>query len=75
MQKRGVDPEHGLVMIMAVDTVGSTEHIAGIGPDDAETFLDMVMSYISGKVEEAGGVLASFHGDGGVGYFRMAEFS
>ncbi len=69
MHKRGADPEHSLVTILAVDTVGSTEHISGLDPDDAETFLDNVMSYVSRKIEEAGGILASFHGDGGLAIF------
>ena len=69
MHKRGADPEHSLVTTLAVDTVGSTEHISGLDPDDAETFLDNVMSYVSRKIEEAGGILASFHGDGGLATF------
>lgn len=69
MQERAANPEHSLVTILAVDTVGSTDHIAGLDPDDAEIFLDKVMAFVSARIEAAGGVLASFHGDGGLAIF------
>ncbi len=70
-RERGVaeHPEHSLVTILAVDTVRSIEHIAGLDPDDAEAFLDKVLSFVSKRIERAGGILASFHGDGGLAIF------
>lgn len=62
-------PERSVVTILVVDTVGSTEHIASIDPDDAQAFLDGVYAHIRRTIERAGGLLVSFAGDGGVAVF------
>ncbi len=55
--------------MVAFDTVESTRQISGLDPDDAQIFLDHILDYINGKIEAAGGFVASFHGDGGFGIF------
>lgn len=74
-QRSGVadSPEHSLVTILAVDTVRSTEHIANLDPDDAERFLDDVLAFVRSNIEASGGVLASFHGDGGLAIFGWPD--
>ncbi|MFD0916085.1 ATP-binding protein [Pseudahrensia aquimaris] len=62
-------PERSVVTILVVDTVGSTEHIASIDPDDAQALLDDVYTHIRRTIERAGGLLVSFAGDGGVAVF------
>ena len=62
-------PERSVVTIVVIDTVGSTEHIASLDPDDAQALLDRVFVHIRDTVEKAGGLLVSFAGDGGVAVF------
>ena len=59
-------PERSVVSLMVVDTVGSTELIADLDPDDAQNLLDRIYHYVREQVEDAGGLLVSFAGDGGV---------
>ncbi len=69
MSEYGRSPERSIVTLVAFDTVGSTEKIADLDPDDAQVFLDKILAYIRQKVESAGGIVGSFHGDGGFGIF------
>lgn len=62
-------PEKSLVTILSVDTVASTKHIVDLDPDDAQEFLDGVLTHLSEKIEKADGHLTSFHGDGGIAVF------
>lgn len=69
MSELGQSPERSIVTLLAFDTVGSTGQIARLDPDDAQVFLDRILSYIRAKIENFGGFVASFHGDGGFGVF------
>jgi class 3 adenylate cyclase/tetratricopeptide (TPR) repeat protein len=62
-------PERSIVSVLAVDTVDSTGHIAGIDPDDAEELLDRIFQHVSTRIEEAGGLVIGYAGDGGVAVF------
>jgi class 3 adenylate cyclase len=62
-------PERSIVSVLSADTVDSTGHIAGIDPDDAQEFLDRIFRHLSTRVEEAGGLVVSYAGDGGVAVF------
>ncbi len=62
-------PEHSLVTVMVVDIVGSTRLIRGMELDDAQPLLDAVMEHVIRHTQACGGILANFHGDGGVAIF------
>ncbi|MGO4840808.1 hypothetical protein AB4144_52010, partial [Rhizobiaceae sp. 2RAB30] len=62
-------PERSIVTVLVADTVDSTEHLAGADPDEAERFLDPIIRHVGGAVRQAGGMLVSFSGDGGVAVF------
>jgi class 3 adenylate cyclase/tetratricopeptide (TPR) repeat protein len=62
-------PERSIVTVLAVDTVDSTGHIAGIDPDDAQELLDRVFRHLSTAIERAGGLIVSYAGDGGCAVF------
>ncbi len=69
MGELAASPERNVVTIVVIDTVGSTEHIALLDPDDAQALLDRVFDHIRETIERAGGLLVSFAGDGGVAVF------
>jgi len=69
MMELALSPERSIVTMLAVDTVDSTGHIAGIDPDDAQEFLDRVFGYLSRYIAEAGGLIVSYAGDGGIAVF------
>src|SRR6516225_802620 len=64
-----LSPERSIVTVLAVDTVDSTGHIAGIDPDDAQELLDRVFEHLSTCIAGAGGLIVSYAGDGGVAVF------
>lgn len=66
-------PERSLVTVLAVDTVGSTAHVADCDPDDAQQFLDRIFELILHAVNDAGGHLVSYAGDGGVAVFGWPD--
>lgn len=61
--------ERNIITILSVDMVGSTRHIAGCDPEDAQSFLDIWFEHIRGAVERAGGLMVHFAGDGGIAMF------
>lgn len=61
--------ERNIITILAVDMAGSTRHIAGCDPEDAQSFLDLWFEHIRGAVERAGGLMVHFAGDGGIAMF------
>jgi len=61
--------ERNIITILAVDMVGSTRHISGCDPEDAQSFLDLWFEHIRGAVERAGGLMVHFAGDGGIAMF------
>lgn len=73
MTEYGRSPERSIVTLLAFDTVGSTEQIADLDPDDAQIFLDRILAYLRSRVEREGGIVASFHGDGGFGIFGWPD--
>lgn len=66
-------PERSIVTVLVADTVDSTDHIAGVDPDEAERFLDPIIRHVGGAVRQAGGMLMSFSGDGGVAVFGWPD--
>ncbi|MEM6460943.1 MAG: tetratricopeptide repeat protein [Pseudomonadota bacterium] len=66
-------PERSIVTVLVVDTVSSTGRIASVDPDDAELMVNNVLTHIRTAVEDAGGLLTSFAGDGGVAVFGWPE--
>jgi class 3 adenylate cyclase/tetratricopeptide (TPR) repeat protein len=62
-------PERSIVSVLAVDTVDSTGHIAGIDPDDAQQLLDRIFEHLSGAITRVGGLIVSYAGDGGMAVF------
>ena len=62
-------PERSIVSVLAVDTVDSTGHIAGLDPDDAQELLDQIFRHISAAIERVGGLIVSYAGDGGAAVF------
>lgn len=62
-------PERCIVTVMAVDMAGSTRHIAGCDPEDAQAFLDRCFEHVRNTVEGAGGLLVDYEGDGGIAIF------
>jgi class 3 adenylate cyclase len=69
MIELALSPERSIVTMLSVDTVDSTEHIAGIDPDDAQELLDKIFDYLSTRIAEAGGFFVSYAGDGGIAVF------
>jgi len=61
--------ERNIITILSVDMVGSTRHIAGCDPEDAQSFLDIWFEHIRGAVERAGGLMVHYAGDGGIAMF------
>jgi len=61
--------ERNIITILAVDMVGSTRHISGCDPEDAQSFLDLWFEHIRVAVERAGGLIVHFAGDGGIAMF------
>jgi class 3 adenylate cyclase/tetratricopeptide (TPR) repeat protein len=61
--------ERNIISVLSVDMVGSTRHIAGCDPEDAQSFLDLWFEHIRGAVERAGGLMVHFAGDGGIAMF------
>src|SRR6478609_2498092 len=61
--------ERNIITILAVDMVGSTRHISGCDPEDAQSFLDLWFEHIRVAVERAGGLMVHFAGDGGIAMF------
>jgi class 3 adenylate cyclase len=66
-------PERGIVSVLAVDTVDSTGHIAGMDPDDAQELLDRIFRHLSTAIERASGLIVSYAGDGGVAVFGWPD--
>jgi class 3 adenylate cyclase len=62
----GVSAERRIITALAVDTVGSTRHIANCDPDEAQAFLDRCFEHLTQAIERSGGVLVNFGGDGWV---------
>ena len=46
--------ERSIVTVLAVDTVNSTDHIAGDDPDDAQELLDRIYEHLDGSIRRAG---------------------
>ncbi|MFZ1814222.1 MAG: AAA family ATPase [Rhizobiaceae bacterium] len=69
MDRQKITQERCLVTILAVDTVNSTRLIEGLDPDDAEELIDTILSHVRSCIENAGGILANFAGDGGIAVF------
>ncbi len=61
--------ERSLVSILIVDAVDSTGRIAGLDPDVAEHIADATLDLIRRPIEQMGGILVTFSGDGGVAMF------
>lgn len=61
--------ERSIVTVVAVDVVGSTKHILGRDPEDAQDFLDDCFDHFRDAVESQGGRLISYEGDGGIALF------
>src|SRR5579862_6269540 len=61
--------ERRMLTVLAVDTVDSTGHIADVDPDQARELLDRIFDHLKRAVEKAGGLLASYAGDGGLAVF------
>src|SRR5579871_1378976 len=61
--------ERGIITVLAVDMVGSTRRIAALDPDDAQAFLDVWFEHVRAAVEQAGGLIVSYAGDGGIAAF------
>jgi class 3 adenylate cyclase/tetratricopeptide (TPR) repeat protein len=61
--------ERNIITVLAVDMVGSTRHIAGCDPDEAQAFLDRWLDHIRGSVERLGGQIVHYAGDGGIAIF------
>jgi class 3 adenylate cyclase/tetratricopeptide (TPR) repeat protein len=61
--------ERNIITILSVDMAGSTRHIAGCDPEDAQAFLDRWFEHIRNAVEHAGGLIVHFAGDGGIAMF------
>ncbi len=66
-------PERIFVSVLAFDVVGSTQHIAKLDPDDAQEFLDECYLYLKTVIEQAGGFLANYNGDGGIAVFGWPQ--
>src|SRR5262245_38591586 len=61
--------ERNIITVLAVDMVGSTRHIAGCDPDEAQAFLDQWLGHIRNSVERVGGQIVHYAGDGGIAIF------
>jgi class 3 adenylate cyclase len=61
--------ERNIITILSVDMAGSTRHIAGCDPEDAQAFLDRWFEHIRNAVEHAGGLIVHYAGDGGTAMF------
>ncbi|HEY2358223.1 MAG TPA: AAA family ATPase [Phenylobacterium sp.] len=69
MRDSEVPSERSIITVLAADIVGSTRHIAACDPDDAQTFYDHWFEYVRDAVENAGGTLVHYAGDGGIAVF------
>lgn len=69
MSEGPVPPERRVITILAADIVGSTRHIATCDPDDAQLLFDRWFERFRTAVENAGGALVSYEGDGGIAAF------
>ena len=58
--------ERNIITVLAVDMVGSTRHIAGCDPDEAQAFLDQWLGHIRNSVERVGGQIVHYARDGGI---------
>jgi len=61
--------ERCMLTVLAVDTVDSTSHVADVDPDQARELLDRIFDHVNHAVDEAGGLLVSYSGDGGIAVF------
>jgi class 3 adenylate cyclase/tetratricopeptide (TPR) repeat protein len=61
--------ERCILTVLAVDTVDSTGHVADLDPDHAQELLDRIFDHLNRAVNQAGGLLVSYSGDGGVAVF------
>jgi len=61
--------ERRIITVLAVDVAGSTRHIAGADPEDAQAFFDGVFGHLRLAIERSGGRLVSYEGDGGIAAF------
>jgi class 3 adenylate cyclase/tetratricopeptide (TPR) repeat protein len=55
--------------VLAVDTVDSTGLIADVDPDQAQELLDRIFDHLKRAIEQFGGLLVSYAGDGGLAVF------
>ena len=58
-----------MLTVLAVDTVDSTGHVADVDPDQAQELLDRIFDHLNRAVEQAGGLIVSYSGDGGLAVF------
>jgi class 3 adenylate cyclase/tetratricopeptide (TPR) repeat protein len=68
-----IPSERRIITILAVDIVGSTQHIADCDPDDAQLFFDRCFDHIGKVAAAASGTLVSFEGDGGIAAFGWPD--
>ncbi len=61
--------ERCMLTVLAVDTVDSTGHVADVDPDQAQELLDRIFDHLNRAVEQAGGLIVSYSGDGGLAVF------
>lgn len=64
-----VPSERRVITILAADIADSTRHIATCDPDDAQLLFDRWFDRFRTAVENAGGALVSYEGDGGIAAF------
>lgn len=65
--------ERTIVTVVSADVVGSTRHILGSDPEDAQAFLDRCFEEFRAAMESYGGKLISYAGDGGVAVFGWPD--
>ncbi len=63
------DAEHKLVTILFSDVVGSTDLTGRLGAERARLVLDRCLQRMAASVEEYGGTVAQFMGDGILAFF------
>ncbi len=63
------DAEHKLVTILFSDVVGSTDLTGRLGAERARVVLDRCLQRMAASVEEYGGTVAQFMGDGILAFF------
>ena len=66
------DAEHKLVTILFSDVVGSTDLTGRLGAERARVVLDRCLQRMAAPVEEYGGTVAQFMGDGILAFFGAA---